>query len=193
MSAMVGRLPANQSAPSNSRPVMWSSMTRKMARAAFRVAAGASASTSKIACSRASDAGGSRRLAKASHVITSPKAVGSSGSQVPRIVAAGEISEDGFGLVEDEIAVDQNRQFAERVHSEIGRRSLLFAGKDIDRDLGVVEAEKRQEQAHLVAAIVELEVVEGEVVHDRAYAPSSGRPASCGNSRVRRRFSAQAL
>ncbi len=81
-----------------------------------------------------------------------------------RIIGPGEIGHDGFRLAEDNIAVDQDRQAAARVEGQQRRRDVFVAGEHVDRDLAASDAERREQQAYLVAVLVEFEVVEHDLI-----------------------------
>src|SRR5258708_1415327 len=90
------------------------------------------------------------------------------------IVGKGEIRENGFGDMKGEVFIAQNRQPPGGVHGEKGRRQMLLARKDIHGDRLPFEAEQPQRQPNLVAALVELVIVEKQHRHQFIYAATPG-------------------
>ena len=111
-----------------------------------------------------------------------------------RVVARGQVAEDGLRVAEDELAVDEHGQRAARVElQEIGRK-MLPAGKHVDRPLFVGNAEQAHEEPRLVGVGGQLVIVEdrhfrvGRLRHAcaRARRRRAAFPSASGGRRRRR-------
>ena len=78
------------------------------------------------------------------------------------VICLREVGKDRLRIAENQIAVDEHRQLAERIELAERRLAMLEAGEEVHRHPRVVELEEGEEQADLVAARRQLEVVEGD-------------------------------